>query len=95
MCGENVNEEGRGGDAATAGLIQKLSAPDWPSLPHNEVRKRHGPHVRRCVDANLVKCLLVMQLGKKMPNQESATRAALGLVVAGFVRTDKLGCSQI
>lgn len=45
VCGENVNEEGRGDDA-TAGLIQKLWCSSLARTPtHNEGRKLHGPHV--------------------------------------------------
>lgn len=44
-------------------LPDSFKTPDRSSLLHNEGRKRHGPHVWQCPDANLAKCLPVMQLG--------------------------------
>lgn len=79
VCGENVNKEGRGCSAAAAGLIQNsVQLQTGPQLPHNEGRKLHGPHVPRCLTANLVKCLLVMQLANRPITRHRAGCSGFG-----------------
>lgn len=57
VCGKNVNEEGRGGAATAARLIQNSLLQTGPHSHRMRRRKLHGPHVCQCLIANLDKCL--------------------------------------